>query len=111
MNKFPKELILEIPIDEKQEFLKIKEVFTKYHAIDRTHPIGYETLQQEQINEVAFKKMIRKEYIRRIRNQYYYDIRMENTSYRRYIRNLRIMIYGMIFVYAIFIAMLVGALL
>lgn len=109
---FPKELIFDVPIDEELEFTKIRTIFEKYKAINRFQPVSYETLIQEDIiNEAIFRKMIRKEYIKRYKGKLYYDKRMESIQYRRHIRNLRFMIFGSIIIYVIFCAMFIKELL
>ena len=109
---FPKGITFDMPIDEEMEFAKIKTIFLKHKAINRTQLISYETIMQEDvINEKIFKKMIRQEYIRRFRGMFYYDKRMESVQFRRHIRNLRVMILVSIIIYVIFCAMFIKELL
>lgn len=100
---FPKELTLDMPIDEEMEFAKIKTIFLKHKATNRLQLIPYETIIKEDvINEDVFKKMIQKEYVRRTRGMFYYDIRMEEPRFRRHLHYMRFMIYSSILLYVIF---------
>lgn len=109
---FPKGLTFDMPIDEEMEFLKIRTIFLKHKASNRTKLISYETLRQEDtINETVFNKMIRKEYVRRLRGMFYYDIRMEDKRFRRHIIYMRFMIFSSILLYAIFCAIFIKELL
>lgn len=100
-SKFPKELMIEIPVDEEKETQKIRDLFIEHQALNHTHTISYEILKKENINEFVFKKMINKSYVRYYKGQYYYNKNMENIQYRRHIRNLRITIYGSLLIYAL----------
>ena len=109
---FPKELTFDMPIDEEIEFLKIRTIFEKHKATNRMQLIPYETLIKEDIiNEEIFKKMIQKEYIRRSKGMFYYDIRMEDARFRRHIRYMRFMIYSSIILYMIFCVLFIKELL
>ena len=44
---FPKELTLDMPIDEEMEFAKIKTIFLKHKATNRLQLIPYETIIKE----------------------------------------------------------------
>lgn len=100
---FPKRLTFDMPIDEEMEFQKIKTIFMNHKATNRTKLISYETIiQEDKINEVVFRKMIRKEYVRGLKGKFYYDIRMENPRFCRHIKYMRFMIYSSIILYMIF---------
>lgn len=109
---FPKELTFDMPIDEEMEFAKIRTIFLKHKATNRMQLISYETLIKEDIiNEEMFRKMIQKEYIRRSKGMFYYDIRMEDARFRRHIRYTRFMIYSSIILYMIFCVLFIKELL
>ena len=109
MNKEDKEIYIDLPIDEQEEFEQVKDVFKKYSAFYPAKVIPLETVLKELPNkEYIIHEMMKKEYIRKYKKGVYYDQKMENKGFRLHLYLMRFMIIISFIIYALLMAVLIS---
>ena len=104
-----KEIYVDLPINEKEDYESIKEIFSKHQAFYPANALPLEIVLKEAYGkEYIIHEMMKKEYIRKVKKGVYYDLKMESEGFRLHLKIIRFMIIVMFIVYVVLMAGLIS---